>query len=533
MLINLHPGKKPSSKALTWAFKPSDFRMTLTSKTFKWFEEARPNVPIIRNPNGTICQPLVFYFAFLARCESEATSSMKQRAYTLREWFAFLHSQGAAWHMGDDIYMHRWRQSLVDANDGKTSEQIELKIRRVFDFYLFIPDAMRLLEDGRPTPVFVGPLRRSAGGSFAITSKRIPTKKGNELTWISSKKVKSKVTDPSVPDELQVAQVMVSLRTPRDGGDLLLAERNWMLGSTMAGGGLRAAETTTFDIREFTSALKKEGLLQGLGRKEAKSLEDISVLGTSVEKQEIVLRALKHFEKVRRRQYLSVKITGKGSKTRHAAFTIDLVRDLLVIGIWTIRRKMIERKIAIDPAYVVPDTIFLSHKTDEPLLPGTVSDIMAAAFDDCGIVGSGHHLRRHHATSMAITILKRTVDNFGCFTQAVLNTVLDEVADALGHSQVNTTTQYYVNMAAVHFSGVKNKRSRARIMKIWELLLEHQDDLTDDRIKLCGTAVKIFARVPKQTDLYGMLSYALENKDINPDGLIEFDPPPRLLRAVR
>jgi hypothetical protein len=48
----------------------------------------------------------------------------------------------------------------------------------------------------------------------------------------------------------------------------------------------------------------------------------------------------------------------------------------------------------------------------------------------------------------------------------------------------------------------------------------------DERIQLCGTAMKVFAELPKKSELFGVLSWAMTNPEYNPDGLIDLSPRP-------
>lgn len=512
----------------------SDFRMTFAGPDFCWFGEPREGMPIIRWPDGTLCQPLIFFFGYLCRLNLEQISSMEPRAYQLREWFSFLRTQGIQWFNADDFTMHRWRHLLSES--GLQDAQIEKKLRSVYHFYLHIPDAMQRMENGSPTPDFVGRNKRGNNRWFSISTKQVLTRTGERLTvWSGSKAVRESTPDFTVPDNDQCDRVLAELRSPLKKPEgtktpavdsVVKHERDWGMGRLMVGAGLRADEVPGFKLADLTKALLSEGILSGLGMNRLDSLETVADLSEDVDAQEIVLRGLKTFEQKRKRLYIGVKVKGKGKKIRNAAFLIDLITDILTVIVWGSRARLVREWQAQDPNYVPQDTLFLSYKTSDALTGGAVSDIMLRAFKAAGVPGSGHDLRKNYATNLAARILTRNLNQFGYFTHAVLNNVLHEVATALGHKSVNTTTRHYTNLAVVHSTGLENSRKRNKVMRIWDQLIESKDLMDDEQLQLCGTAMRVFAELPKDSEMYGTLYWAMTNPDYNPKGLIDLSPRP-------
>ena len=520
----------PSAKRLPEAppLPSSAFAMSFAGSDFEWFGEPRPGMPIIRWPNGGLCEPLVFFFGHLCRKNFESIRSMEPRAYSLREWFAYLDVRGIPWHQVDDLVLHQWREH--ERNRGVTLDQVEIKLKRVFHFYRHIPDAMVCQFDGTVTPEFVGENKRGGSQRFPISTKEVRTRFGNWITvWSGAKPVKQMKPKLKVLVNTDCDLVLSELRSPskpkkdlQDIDSIIKCERDWGMGRSMAGAGLRAHEVPKLSLRDLTKAMKEEQLFRGLGQKRAVSIDSVAELSEDPEAQTIVLKALKHFTKKRKRLYLGVRIMGKGSKERSAGFTVDLIYDLLTVVVWGGRNRLIKRWQAADPEYVPDDTLFLSFKTGQPLTEGAVSDIMLQAFIDANVSGSGHDLRKNYATNIAAKILRRNLETFGYFTHAVLNTVLSEVANALGHSSVNTTTQHYTNLAISISSGLEHKRQRDKVLKICDMLMESDgnDMLDDERIRLCGTAFKVFSEMPKNSELYEILSDAMADRELNPVGLI-------------
>ncbi len=455
---------------------------------------------------------------------------MKPRAYSLREWFAFLYGSGVHWTDANDLIMHRWKQKLRDEN--LSPAQIELKLRRVFDFYLNIPEALVRFDDGSPVSEFVGKNSARSTVRFPISTKRIQEVKSKEfrIVWIAWDAVTEAAPKLTVLENSDRDLVLSELRSPSNVSTnlddyavnpLIKRERDWAMGRLMSGGGLRAAEVPELSLIDFTEALIEEGVLRGLGRERVKSLRTVADLADDEEAKKIALSGLKNFERRRLRLYIGVRIVGKGQKERKAGFLVDLVYDLLTVVIWGGRHQLIKHWQSLDPTYVPEDSLFLSYKRKDRLKPGAVSDIMKQAFIRANVPGSGHDLRKSYATNLAASILRRNLDRFGYFTHAVLNTVMSEVAEALGHKTINTTTQHYTNLAVVHSTGIEDSRKRGKVMKVWELLLQSKDMMDDERIRLCGTAVKVFSELPKESELFGVLQYAMTNPDYNPSGLID------------
>lgn len=518
----------------------SDFRMTFAGPDFCWFGEPREDMPIIRWPDGTLCQPLIFFFGYMCRLNLEQVSSMEPRAYQLREWFYFLRTLGIQWFEADDFVMHRWRHLLLES--GLQEAQVEKKLRSVYHFYLHIPDAMQWMEDGSPTPDFVGRNKRGNNRWFPISTKQVRTWTGERLTvWSGSKAVKEATPDFTVPDNDQCDRVLAELRSPSKKptstnkfyiDSVVKRERDWGMGRLMVGAGLRADEVPEFKLADLTKALLSEGILSGLGSERLERMETVADLAGDRDAQEIVLRGLKYFAQGRQRLYIGVKVKGKGQKVRKAAFLIDLVTDILTVIVWGSRARLVREWQARDPDYFPEDTLFLSYKTSDALTGGAVSDIMLRAFKDANVPGSGHDLRKNYATNLAVKILDRNLDKFGYFTHAVLNTVLHEVATALGHKNVNTTTRHFTNLAVIHSTGLEKSRKRGTIMRLWDQLLKLKDLIGEEQIRLCGTAMKLFVELPKDSPMYQLLEWSMKNLEYNPDGLIDLSPPKPILTLV-
>lgn len=514
------------------------FRMTKSDREYSWCQEKYENLPIIREHDGTVSQPLTFYFGYLARTKTESIASMGPTSYTLREWIEFLWRQGLGLREGgNDETMHRFVQAQRELDRTLSESHIAVKLQRIYQFYLHLPDAMRFWEDGMPVEEFVGEARE--GRSVTTITKTI---KGKTYTrWSGRGKIKQSTASPSVLTDDEVTTLYAAARTvdAKDASgqplskanlktSIMVGERNWLLANVMGRGGLRAAETTVLSCNAITCALRLENLLKPVEKKFG-PIKSVADLADVPDAQEMLLTALKAFNLKKGRMFIYVDIVGKGDKRRKAAFPVELIEDLLVVGVWTVRRFQLAE---MTPSPESQDAVFLSFKSGDKLLAGSVSGILKSIFVKAHLEGSGHELRKYYATATANRILKKNIDELGYITQAVLNTVYEQVASALGHANVNTTTKHYVNVAMVNYTGLEARRQRRKILHIWEALIDNQDRLDQERIRLCGTAIKSIATAPRESDLFGIMRGALTDPLINPDGMIKFANPKPNLRLV-
>lgn len=518
----------------------SDFRMTTTDDTFKWFGETRPGLPLIRNWDGTIFLPYLFYFGYIDRRHAHRIShgSMLKQAYALREWLTYLTNRKRKWEDGDDLLFHEWREFQTHSMTGVSAEQIERKIAWVFAFYREISNAMPFDKNGEPTQDFVAPLD-AAPGTAPLASKLLKYEGREIIAWAGSKPRKDHLPRKSVLTAEGVQRIKTAIRSPSSDTDLedgikkiWKRERDWLMASTMSGGGFRAVEVSRFPMSYFTESLEAEGLLDGIS-KEFGPFNCVSELAENPGAQEKLLQNLKRFEEHLQREYVFIRIRGKGDKLRDAPFTPDLVRDLLTAGVWGVRHQMISAWRASDPSYVPPDNVFISIKSKKAYRPGSISDIMQAAFEDAHVAGSGHDLRKFYATRMASLILEEYILRMnGQMSDATISTVYHQVADALGHAKVTTTVKHYVNEALIHWTGVRNAGRRANVVKIWETLMAQQKHMSDEKLMLAGTILKGLAAAPETSHYFKLLRDASNDKDLNPAGPLIVSKPRNHLTVV-
>jgi hypothetical protein len=117
---------------------------------FMWAGERATGLPIVVERDGTICEPLLRFFGWSHRFKRLAISSMRDEAYILREWKAYLDRRGLRWDRVDDVVLIAWRETLKrerealrakwleDPNDNKKpmdGDRINRRLAVVFLFY--------------------------------------------------------------------------------------------------------------------------------------------------------------------------------------------------------------------------------------------------------------------------------------------------------------------------------------------------------------------------------------------------------------
>ncbi|GGF01004.1 hypothetical protein GCM10011611_03230 [Aliidongia dinghuensis] len=508
------------------AIVASDFRLTLADADFFWAGERCANLPVLRWLDGTICEPVLMFFGWLARTKRKKISSMRLVAYDIRQFLAFLANRGSHWTEATDLSLAQWRESHRPAIERRkiSKRQVERKLHNVFEFYRLLPRAMRFDESLRPHRVFVGPEKLLAESPFQITSKTmISPRSGEREIWSGSEHIANQGWRRTTPNPMEVEKVLTHLRSRADvistrrnhlsAGRMhaLQAEARWLMARCMAEGGCRALEVADLSIAALLESLRREGILGGR-QYEPDALDE---LGTNSAERSRILAAIDAFE-ARGRKRFYVRIDGKGGKVRDAPFPAALMRDLLNIGIWTVRIEQVSL-LRDRVSSTRPTQLFLSSKTKGPFEPGSIGDMMKRAFNALSIGGSGHRLRAFFATMYANDLLEETLMAHGYrFSQAVENTVLDRLAEALGHSRVTTTIRYYVDMALMKHFRLSNRDQLNAVRKLYMTIGESRQDLTLTQVKLIKNVVSALAAAESGSLLEELLAQALDDPELNP-----------------
>ena len=522
---------------------PSDFRLTFAGGDLRWAEESRPGLPILRWPDGTICEPVTAYFGYSAEVRRVKPGSMKVEAYAIREWLAFLANARRRWDEVDDGLLSRWRESHQrDVASGRIKAgRVAHKLECVFRFYQLLPEALPFDDGGNASRSFVGRSAIRDGVAFPLTSKAPlgATRAGRDI-WSGTERVRSgRGSRRGTPDERQVVKILARLRSKPDrsasrrhGAEaqrtpLLESERNWLMGRCMVDGGLRAQEVADMGLDELAKALRLESLaLPKLPADAAgQGPHVLDFLAGDPGGREAVLAGLDALL-ARGRACLYVEVTGKGSKTRLVPLPIDLVRDLLQIGVWMVRRARLAEWAGAGTS-ARPSVLFLSSKTKGAMTSGAIGDLMKDAFAGAGVEGSGHRLRAHFATMMAARLLDDCLaQNNYRLDHSVENMTLERLAEALGHARVTTTLRHYVEIAKLRHFGAASRAKLETLRGVQNSLLKHRAALPPERMRLVGRVVEALAVVPADSDLVAMIKHALADAGFDATAVDPALPPP-------
>ena len=495
--------------------KAVEFRLTYTDERFVWAGETTPGLPLLRWPDGTVCEPALLFFGYSAEVGRVATSSMRQEAYTLREWLAFLWARGSRWDGATDQLLRDWRENqrgpavVKDVEPGSSpparrpsDRQVERKLATVFEFYRVMPEAICLDEQFCIPRPFVGPA--GTGSRCPITSRQAMgsmfSGRSMGLCWAGARRGGKRHVRRVTPTTENVARILAHVRskaasTPTgrrtksaEAQSRLESERNWLAARCEIEAGLRAEEVAGLSPGMLAKALAEEGVA-GQALRLLESPDALGELSRDAAARNDILTGLDTLA-ARGRHILGVEVSCKG-KTRKAPFPVELVRDLLDVGIWTVRDAQVCSWRHGKPGYVAPLRVFLSSKTGAAMKPGTIGDIMKEAFDAVGVLGSGHRLRAFFGISLALRLLQeRLALNGFCYDSEVESWVLEHVADALGHSGVGTTTRHYVDTALMRLLGCPSKTKLAAMLRVHRALLAQATSLGQLGLKLVREVIE-------------------------------------------
>jgi hypothetical protein len=500
----------------------SDLKLTFAGPDLVWFKVKRPRLPLLRWPNGQLCEPALYYFGHSARERRVRISSMASEAYTIREWFVFLMNKGLTVFDGSDELLEEWRLSMgwdsdVDKKGGKEDQaqqkdnfRIEVKVHRVFEFYRFYPSCMPYEKDGTPARVFVG--ENSGTSLFPIGSKLAwnGRKKVNYPVWIGSERVSKAMGVPKVPTKADLTKMYAWLRGkafrlqqlektdfPSEKAQIQ-GDRNWLTARTIVGGGLRCAETSTLTVGHLAIALFSCGI--------TKKLIDLDAIADDEPEKQKLVKAILSRRHSTEYTFINVDITGKGQKSRLAPFDISLVSDLLVHGVWGCRSKQIKAWKASDPEFRPPPYVFLSYKTKDKLDPGTLGDLIKRAFMQTGGTGSAHKLRAYFATVTAAAMWREYfAQHHYRYDQALVNDVLQRVATALGHSRVTTTITFYVNQPLLKALTTVGSAAARLFRDLWDIFVMSRGELSTTRANILLKIAMLLSDNPDSSEVVQVL----------------------------
>lgn len=396
-------------------------------------------LPLLHDQEGELNEFVLAYLLGCWRGAGKAPGSLRDVAYILREWHELCLARRRQWDRPRDEWLWEWRDDMLGrkGDEAVGTRRIGHKTSVVFEFYLRLPDY--LSSDGRNAPrrgMVADPGHAVRPGEGMLTCRLDDGKR----VWSGRRQ-----TDPAwprkTPEEAEVAEVLSRLRTR--------AERDYLSGRCMAHAGLRAHEAARLSLTQLWEALCRAlPCLRDADRQDWRRLDEMAADAA------LQWKLIEGLDARRRptEQWLSVMVTGKRGKARLVGFPLDLVRELLDVGVFVVRRQQLEHWRCRGWDGKPPAALFLSNKSRRGILAGSLEDIVADAFnDEPRIEGSAQRLRAHYCVQTAVRIFGDLLDaNGGFLTGVIQDTALDRIAEALGHSKLSTTVRFYLSIAQAY-----------------------------------------------------------------------------------
>jgi hypothetical protein len=282
----------------------------------------------------------------------------------------------------------------------------------------------------------------------------------------------------------------------------------------MAYGGLRRAEVSELTIAALEECLTYHDILDPSFRPPGYSGPNLlDCIAGDNDLRDRLLSKLERFER-NHNPHLYIRIQGKGEKERMAPWPVSLIKNILEIGVFSVRKRQLE--LLANSGYI-PDQVFISMLNPKNLSPGAIGNLIKKAFIEANVPGSGHKLRAFYATNLAKWLLGEELAKNGMqYDQTIENLILDQLAEACGHASPTTTLRHYVNWAAVEYFHRSNKGRRDNSRAIWKLLVRHRERITAKMLDILSTIIIQLAKDGDESNLLKFLSEVANDNDLFP-----------------
>ncbi len=367
--------------------------LVFTGKDCLMENQSHSGIPLMLDSHNNVIDAASDWFRHLILVKRRATSSVRQFAYQLQQWWAFLENNKINWDAVDDYTLMAWRDSHVDKDYDKAT--VNSLILTVFRFYLWA-------EKKGYTNGLIGEtdISRNFRPNISVIANTNEKGRVHYSTPLLIRTVAKPILPTPTNDEItKVHEALAEMYG--DNSDLLIRDSLILL--WMEGTGLRRAEVLslkTDDVPDW-------------GALELIELED---------------------------ENAKITVTGKGGKKRIVFAGVDLLtqtREYIENERQTIENRFCLKQ---DSNYKKTESIFLSAKTGLQLTADSVSQQFAKAFKKAGIKGSGHRIRARFLTNLVISLLEAQFEKFKSLPDAA--SILLPAAQIAGHNNIETLRPY-------------------------------------------------------------------------------------------
>ncbi|WP_342248792.1 hypothetical protein [Sphingomonas sp. OTU376] len=351
----------------------------------------------------------------LTRWRGGNSKSVRAAAYIIIDWCNYLRSTGLNWHQATDEEFLSW---LGDQKISK--KRLSRKNAIIWRWYkhLYNHDAYKASAASTLAHISI-PTNDSEFGRPRYVPRR-----GSRDDRNSGRDKKSRTF---ISDET-VATIIANIARL---GNSFIVDRDSLIVAYEVGCGLRAIGISDIQIFSISSALQKSGIIP----------KHVSIFHYGSDK------AAQADIRVRLDRLLDIgghgifiNVMEKFSKSRDVLIEVGLIHQTLDF-IWRHHEKWKSGS----PASELKNHLFLSLKTGQGLLPGTVSDVVRRYFKRFGLDGSGHDLRRYKITSRGLELVRKSKKHGKLFDGTAIEVAM---ADEFGHDDFKTMSPY-VNMGRI------------------------------------------------------------------------------------
>ena len=379
-------------------------KLIICGSDFRLGNYLAPGMPVVRDGHLRVDTNVSAYFRHLCRKRGGSPGTMKEAAYILRDWMAYLRSRRLFWAEVTDDVVAGWCLAQRDAGafrghkDALGAKRLTGKVSRVYDFYYVAEHELGLVSgliEKANVPQVEQPDRGLTIGEVFGKRRRKSWEPGYKVPGKHPGNGKGRPTpDAEAVEKVQLAGL--------DRPSAFAAATNGLILDLMSRAAPRASGVAGMTVDGFSEALAAENILDRRGPTPvAWRLAEIA--GNYGARRSVI--ASVETLAASARSSLFVLVVEKGGKERQLEVPHELFTQILSY-IWDQRADLLTQVLCGKP---VRDTgaLWLSIKTRRALTAGAIGNMAKAAFNVAGIAGSGHRLRAYAVENKLVDNLRK------------------------------------------------------------------------------------------------------------------------------